>query len=211
MPTSAEPKSPHLAVERLRPGRHGLPRDVVQAHQRERLVDAIAVICTTRGYAATSVAEVTATAAVSRKTFYDFFENKEQCLLAAHDEFSARLFAAIDAACDPAATSPQRLDAALRAALAHLAADLPAAQLLTLDILALGPPGAERYHALFDTLHARLDSAVPRDSSDDAGWASIAAIGARVGRAASENDPDAILDLEDDFSAILLALTAEPA
>ena len=210
IPTSAETQPPQPgAVERLRPGRHGLPAEVVKAHQRDRLLDAIAAVCARSGYAATTAAAVATTAGVSRKTFYEFFDNKEQCLLDAHDEFSRGLFAAIDAACDPTVSWPKRLHAALHAALRHLAADLPAAQLLTLDILALGPRGAERYHALLDALHARLQATGPRGSSDDTDWATLALISARVARAASEHDADAILALQDGFTTLLLAFPGE--
>jgi TorA maturation chaperone TorD len=81
------------------------------------------------------------------------------------------------------------------------------AQLLTQEVLALGPRGAELHYQLLDALAARLQDA---SLAPNSAWAAIAFIAARVGWAASENDPDSILHLEDDFNQLFI-ITTEPA
>jgi len=68
---------------RLPPGRHGLPRDLVRAHQRQRLLEATALA--EQGYGRLTTARVTELAGVSRRTFYQHFEDLWACLLAAYE------------------------------------------------------------------------------------------------------------------------------
>ncbi len=73
-----------------------------------------------RGYATTSVADITQRAGVSRSTFFNYFPAKSDLLWAAFDERVDRLRAALAAGADaPVGT-------ALAGALHDLAADLPA-------------------------------------------------------------------------------------
>jgi AcrR family transcriptional regulator len=66
-------------------GRHHLTREQVSASQRTRILMAMIEEVADRGYAATSVAHITARAGVSRKSFYEQFGDKEDCYLAAFD------------------------------------------------------------------------------------------------------------------------------
>jgi AcrR family transcriptional regulator len=66
-------------------GRHQLSRELVRASQRGRILDAMADVVAEKGYAAATVGDVTARAGVSRKTFYEQFEDKQSCFLAGFD------------------------------------------------------------------------------------------------------------------------------
>ena len=68
---------------RLPRGRHGIPQALVTENQRDRLLDAATEIFSDQGYAALAVANVIQQAGVSRGTFYEIFDNKFDCLLAA--------------------------------------------------------------------------------------------------------------------------------
>ena len=85
-------KRPREADARWRPpsGRHRLPREVVAQSQRERMLEAMIRVVAKKGYAATTIADVTKAAGVSRTTFYELFEDKEACFLAAYDEHGRR-------------------------------------------------------------------------------------------------------------------------
>lgn len=61
--------------------------------QRERLLDAMISLTTRVGYQQVSIAQVSAQAGVSRATFYEQFEDKEDCLLAAFRLAAERLLA----------------------------------------------------------------------------------------------------------------------
>ena len=201
------------AVKRLPAGRHGIPAEVVRDHQRQRLFESIAEISNREGYARTSVNDIAAHAAVSKKTFYQLFETKEECLLGAHQEYCCRLLATIDDACTEGGGWPSRAKAAVRVALAFLASDLIGAEFLATTVLCVGSEGARRHYELIDAIASRLRDLAPALSVDypRAEWSAAVSMAAMVGQAANLGDRAAILDLEDDFSAMLLALTMEPA
>jgi AcrR family transcriptional regulator len=64
-------------------GREDLAEPLVAHSQRERILVAMAESCATRGYTATRIADICEPARVSRATFYELFEDKEDCYRAA--------------------------------------------------------------------------------------------------------------------------------
>ena len=66
-------------MRRLPPGPHGLPPELVERNQRERLIAAMAEVCGEQGYAESSVAEVAKRAGVSTASFYRQFKDKRDC------------------------------------------------------------------------------------------------------------------------------------
>jgi AcrR family transcriptional regulator len=77
--------------KRLPPGPKLLSRDQVAQSQRRRLLAAMAEAVADKGYAKTSVADVIERAQVSRATFYQLFDNKDDCFRAAFEAFAARM------------------------------------------------------------------------------------------------------------------------
>jgi AcrR family transcriptional regulator/DNA-binding MarR family transcriptional regulator len=67
------------------------PRVQVSEMQRSRLFAAAIVTVEELGWARASVAHITSRARVSRRTFYDLFENREDCLLAVMQEAIGRV------------------------------------------------------------------------------------------------------------------------
>jgi AcrR family transcriptional regulator len=63
----------------------------VSGMQRARLLSAAAVTIEEQGWSGASVAHITARARVSRRTFYDLFANREECVLAVLDDAVARV------------------------------------------------------------------------------------------------------------------------
>lgn len=178
--------------QRLPPGSHGIPADVVARNQRERMVAAIAEACAERGYAETSVADVAKRAGVSSATFYKQFADKRDCVLAAHRELSGRLLEAVDRAREEEGGDKAR--AALHATLTLLAADPPTARLLTVEILAVGPEGSQRHEALVEELAQRLAVS----------WVWAAGVLAVVGKLALADESDRLPELEGKLAATLL-------
>jgi AcrR family transcriptional regulator len=80
---------------RREPTRLALPRDAsrgqVDEIQRSRLLVAAAAAIDELGYPDTSVAQITARARVSRRTFYELFGNREECLVALLDDVVSRV------------------------------------------------------------------------------------------------------------------------
>jgi len=71
---------------KLPPGPHQLPREVVRDNQRRRILQASLDFFGDRGLAATTVQDLIRRAHVSRATFYEVFDDKEDCLADLHDE-----------------------------------------------------------------------------------------------------------------------------
>jgi AcrR family transcriptional regulator len=69
--------------ERLPSGRDDLPEPLIAHSQRERILTAMAKACATKGYGATTIADIVEPAGVSRATFYELFKDKEDCFHAA--------------------------------------------------------------------------------------------------------------------------------
>lgn len=184
------------ASPRLPRGQHGIPAEVVARNQRERLIAAMAEACGEHGYVGASATAVAKRAGVSTVTFYKQFEGKEECLLAAQAELSARLLEAVDRAVDRAVAAGGEGDgggrAALEALLSLLAADPPTARLLTVEILAGGPVGVERHAAMVEQLAGRLG----------AEWVPVAGALALVGRRVVAGEAERLPALADELAAL---------
>jgi AcrR family transcriptional regulator len=102
---------------RLPRGRHGIPQELVTANQRERLLDAATAMFAEEGYASLAVASVIDRAGVSRGTFYEIFDNKFDCLLAAQQRAFDRLRAVVVSACSAEPEWPRGVAAGVAAAL----------------------------------------------------------------------------------------------
>ena len=77
-----------VAEEELGPlpaGRHGFSREQVAHNQRERLIAGLATAVAEKGYRAVTITDITKAARVSRRVFYENFEGKDECFLAAFE------------------------------------------------------------------------------------------------------------------------------
>ncbi len=80
---------------KLPTGRHGLSPEEVKASQKQRLMDAMAELCASKGYHATTIAELVTRAGVSRATYYEIFDDKEDCFVATMREGARHLAAGV--------------------------------------------------------------------------------------------------------------------
>lgn len=145
--------------ERWRPprGRHRLPPEVIARSQRERLLEAAVRVVAKKGYAATTVADLTREAGISRTTFYAMFEDKEACFLAAYDVVVDTLVRRISTAYEAEEGWPQRTRAGLAALLEALAEEPELARLALVDVGAAGPAAQRRYRAALQRLTPFFD------------------------------------------------------
>jgi AcrR family transcriptional regulator len=137
-----------MSAEELGPlpaGRHGYSREQVAHHQRERLIAGLAAAVAEKGYAATTLSDIVRHAKVSRRVFYANFERKEECFLAAFEVVAEHLRELVAAAAGEAERWPAQTIAALRAALAFLAAEPDLARLCLLESRAAGPAATVRF------------------------------------------------------------------
>ena len=129
---------------KLPPGRHGLPRQFVLHNQRARLVDAAVHVFGTRSFGEARVADVLQHAAISRKTFYEQFADKEACFLAAYEAASIRARDAVRAAAREHSRREDRLRAGIHALLTFLADEAELARLLVVEVTGAGPTALRR-------------------------------------------------------------------
>lgn len=173
-------------MRRLPPGPHGLPPELVERNQRERLVAAMAEVCAERGYADSSVAEVAKRAGVSTASFYRQFRDKRECMLASFEELFGRLLAGLEGVCGEGKDPRERARTGIATAIALLAADPPAARLLSIEIVAVGPGGVRAQHEAIERLASVLRGAEAPGDPPDAIWAATAAMSALLARRLAE-------------------------
>jgi AcrR family transcriptional regulator len=129
-------------------GHHGLSREQVAESQRERLLAGLAHAVALHGYKATTITEIVKAASVSSRAFYENFDSKEDCFLAAFDAVIAHLRELVAAAAEPVPDWPRRVIAALRAALDFFAAEPELARLVLVEPFTASPPIATHFRAV---------------------------------------------------------------
>jgi AcrR family transcriptional regulator len=140
----------------------------VAASQCARLLEAVGRAVAEKGYAAATIDDVVRDAGVSKKTFYEHFQDKLQCFLAAYESASDDLYEHVRAAQDAAGAAwLERTHAGIRAYLRWLAAEPALARVFLIEIAAAGPEALARRERLRDRYAERMrelqdtDVAVP--------------------------------------------------
>jgi AcrR family transcriptional regulator len=126
-------------------GPQALPRAQVAAHQRERLIEAMVQAVSERGVVATTISDLVARAGISRRTFYEHFENKEDCLLATYDAVVETEVRRLLEVHDSTEGWLEQLEAMIRALFEAIAARPDAARLICVEMGASGAIGVQRW------------------------------------------------------------------
>lgn len=108
---------------------------------RRRLLDAMSTVVARKGYAQTTIADIAAEARVSKRTFYEQFDDKAACLFALYVAASEQALGALQQAIDPGRDWHAQVERAVGAYLATLACNPPLLRTLFIEILQLGPEG----------------------------------------------------------------------
>jgi AcrR family transcriptional regulator len=112
--------------------------------QRARMLTAMVQEISERGAANVSVAHVVGRSGVSRRTFYEIFDDRDDCFLAAFDEALQHASAVVVSAYGTGGAWLARVRAGLAALLGFLDSDRAAARLLIVESLAAGPKALQR-------------------------------------------------------------------
>jgi AcrR family transcriptional regulator len=113
--------------------------------QRARILAAMIELVRERGVGNVTVAHIVGRSGVSRRTFYDLFEDREDCFLAAFDHAVARIAARVVLAyADSGGGWRVRIRAGLGALLGFIDEEPAAGALCVVDALAGGPRVLER-------------------------------------------------------------------
>jgi len=112
------------------------------AHEHySRLLEGMARAVAAKGYADTTIADIVREAAVSRRTFYEHFTTKAECLVSLYEAASKLALRAVAEAFDPAQPWHAQVERAMTAYLDYLAQDPVLLRTLFVEILGLGMPG----------------------------------------------------------------------
>jgi AcrR family transcriptional regulator len=163
------------AEGRFPAGVRTLPADLVKAIQRVRLLAAMVGAVTETGYRGVTVQNVLTRAGISRPTFYEQFEDKEACFLAAFDASAARMRECVEAAVADARPGwREALRSGIAALLRFIAEEPEEARTVIVEARASSPAGLQRRDRLLDHFAACIDALV-RDDLDEAPSAIAAA------------------------------------
>jgi len=201
-----------LEEEELGPlpsGRHSFSREQVAAHQRERMIAGLAAAVAEVGYSAVTIGHITKEARVSRRAFYQHFDSKEECFLAAFDVVVAHLGELIQAAVEPEPDWPHRVVAGLRSALEFFASEPDLARLCMVESVNAGPAVAERFQEAIAGIasllkEGRTERANPRPLPASTEESLVGALVSMASRASTFDEPARLVDLLPDFVEFVL-------
>ena len=118
------------------------PESAVAQHEHHaRLLEGMAKALAAKGYAETTIADIVREAAVSRRSFYEHFATKADCLLALYEAASEQALIVLIGAVDPLQPWQTQVEHAVTAYLDVLAEDPALLKTLFVEILGLGLPG----------------------------------------------------------------------
>jgi len=132
---------------------------------RHRLLEGMAHAVAAKGYADTTIADIVREATVSRRTFYEHFATKADCLIALYDAASREALKVLQGAIDPAHSWQGQLEGAMRAYLGALALNPVLLRTLFIDIIALGAPGLAARRRVSEEIAAFIVQVAERPSS----------------------------------------------
>lgn len=144
------------------------PRGALAATQRGRILVAAERAIAEKGCAGATIEGMVKLAGVSTVTFYEHFDGKEECFVAAFDRAAEETRALLREAAPAELPWPDRIREGLRALLAAIDADPARARMCLVEAQMGGPALVARYEAALDGAVAMLREGRALDSAR--GW-----------------------------------------
>jgi AcrR family transcriptional regulator len=139
------------------PKRGGDPAEgTLPARQRDRVLDAAERLAAARGCAGTSIEAIVKAAGISTVTFYELFEGKEACFVAAFDRAVERATAELREAVSEDLSWPEQVGTGLRALLAMVEAWPVRARLCLVEAQTGGASLSASFEAMLDRIALKL-------------------------------------------------------
>jgi AcrR family transcriptional regulator len=129
--------------------------DARQKDQLRRLLDAAAHVFAEKGWAGATVEAIVSRAGMSRRTFYEHFEDLRECLLVLHQKVTKASFRAVEAQVQAATETPQMLENGVTALLGGIAMFPHVARVMFREVRAAGPE-FEKIHEQMMARFAKL-------------------------------------------------------
>jgi AcrR family transcriptional regulator len=210
-----------VADEELGPlpaGRHGFTPEQVAHNQRERLIAGLAAAVAEKGYRAVTITDITKEARVSRRVFYENFEGKEECFLAAFEVVVGHIRELAGEAVASSNDWPQRAIAAARTVLGFFAEETELARLCLVESQAAGPVVSARFHEAVHEVtpyleQGRAERSGERELPATTEESTIGALVMLTSRKVAAGEADQLRDLLPELAEFILApyLGAEEA
>jgi len=108
---------------------------------RSRVLEGMAHAVSQKGYADTTISDIVREASISRRTFYESFSSKAECLIALYESASRNSLKVLRDAIDPQHGWQTQVERALDAYLSSMAANPVLVRTLFIEILHLGAEG----------------------------------------------------------------------
>lgn len=187
--------------------------------KRSRLLEGMARSVAFKGYADTTVADIVREAGVSKRTFYECFATKKDCLMALYVAASHGALKVLKQAIDPKRDWKTQVEHAIGAYLACLARNPALLRTLFIDILSLGPEGLQvrrrMNQELADFVVQVVNAGHPRTPQDTARIATLAmavvgGINELILQAIEGNHTAELPELTGSCSALVHAVLATP-
>jgi AcrR family transcriptional regulator len=132
-----------------------------------RLLQGMAQAVAAKGYADTTIADIVREAAVSRRTFYEHFSTKTECLIALYETASRLALHAVSEAFDPVQPWHAQVEQAMTAYFDYLAQDPVLLRTLFVEILGLGMPGLAARRRVNDEIANFIQVAINSSGAGD--------------------------------------------
>jgi AcrR family transcriptional regulator len=200
-------------------GRHKLSPATVRASQRERALRAMIECVGEQGWAKTTVPDVVARARVSRNSFYEHFEDKTACLLAALDEAAHDLLKAMFALA-PESDWITALELGMRSYLSAWRERPALCRAYFVELSFVGPRGvAQREHnfgqfeRMFQVLAQRAREEQPQLPELSPLVPRLLVVGVTdiVGEAVRAGELDSLAEREDELVELIVRVLADDA
>ncbi len=137
-------------------GKEPISRDVLEQHQRRRVLTAATGVFARRGYHSTTVDQIVSAANIGVGSFYGLFEGKEDCFLCLYDLIVAEAEEAVGVAVAEESRWEDRVVEALRALLELAAAEPDRARIAIVEAPTAGAAAQARYAETVARLAAGL-------------------------------------------------------
>jgi AcrR family transcriptional regulator len=184
-------------------------REQISDVQRARMLSAMTEAAVELGFGNVTVADVVARSGVSRRTFYEHFTDREQCLLAALDVAIGGIATSVVPAYQQGEGWRARVRAGLVALLGQIEAEPHQGRLAIVQALGAGPAALERRDRVLTAAIAAIDEG-RGESGLAAGPPSLAAEAA-VGAVLSvlharllQEHPSALVELTNELMAMIV-------
>jgi AcrR family transcriptional regulator len=200
-------------------GRHAPPLEVRQDRQRRRLFAAAATVFARAGFADATAEAIAREAGMSKATFYEHFDNKEDCIVALFEAAVDVLLSAMRAAgeANVSADPGTRVHATAHAFLQALADFPDEAQTLLVEIVGAGPRAMARRDAALDQVASYIEEVneadvsrglAPRLASPHDAFAVVGAVVELASRQIRTGKPADIRELEPVVERLVLGLVS---